>query len=137
YHNFKYMVYFDFNRFHFYVKPIHLNHITRHQLIICQILLTILRKLHIIQRNTSGSSADTKVRSKKVKICAAVIATISNRGRKQVKTKIAVFGREDAITRVEDFARDETDTQVFPFIYHSVQEASDLVDKAIMCDVYL
>ncbi|WP_164667483.1 hypothetical protein [Virgibacillus doumboii] len=54
-----------------------------------------------------------------------------------MKTKIAVFGREALIDRIYSYVEDQDDIEIFPFVYSEAKETADLVEKAIMCDIYL
>lgn len=54
-----------------------------------------------------------------------------------MKIKIAVFGREELIERINDYAGDQDDIELIPFVYSKAFENIDLIEKAIMCDVYL
>ncbi|HLR08506.1 MAG TPA: hypothetical protein VK136_04475 [Bacillota bacterium] len=54
-----------------------------------------------------------------------------------MKTRIAVFGRKDTVARIENYISEKEEIQIFPFIYQHVQETNDLIEKAVMCDIYL
>ncbi|MUV37499.1 L-Ala-D/L-Glu epimerase [Lentibacillus sp. JNUCC-1] len=53
-----------------------------------------------------------------------------------MRVKVAVFGRKEIIDKL---AQHETDrkSELFPFVYEDAAEVYDLVEKAVMCDVYL
>lgn len=54
-----------------------------------------------------------------------------------MKIKIAVFGRKEIIDRISSYVEDQDDIEIFPFVYSEAKETAELVEKAIMCDVYL
>ncbi|WP_217586327.1 hypothetical protein [Lentibacillus saliphilus] len=53
-----------------------------------------------------------------------------------MRVKVAVFGRQEVIDTLSEHVMD-TKTELFPFIYTDAEEVYDLVEKAVMCDVYL
>src|SRR5699024_2923485 len=38
---------------------------------------------------------------------------------------------------IENYISEKEEIQIFPFIYQHVQETNDLIEKAVMCDIYL
>ncbi|WP_163969406.1 hypothetical protein [Oceanobacillus halotolerans] len=54
-----------------------------------------------------------------------------------MKIKVATFGREDIIERIQRYAEDMRDIEIVPFVYKKKAETTMLVEKAIMCDIYL
>lgn len=51
--------------------------------------------------------------------------------------KIAVFGREETIHQINRLTEKIEDVELFPFVYRTAEETDGLVEKAIMCDIYL
>lgn len=54
-----------------------------------------------------------------------------------MKVRIALFGREDIIQLARLYVRDKKHIEVVPFIYKNESDIIELVDQAIMCDVYV
>lgn len=54
-----------------------------------------------------------------------------------MKVKIAVFGCEEIIDRVNQYVEELDDVEIVPFVYSESSEVTDLVEKAVMCDIYL
>src|SRR5699024_8237539 len=54
-----------------------------------------------------------------------------------MKRRIAVYGRKDTVTRIENYISEKEEIQIFPFIYQHVKETNDIIEKVIMCDIYL
>lgn len=54
-----------------------------------------------------------------------------------MKVKMAIFGREDIIQLVRLYVKDKDHLEVVPFIYKNESDIIDLVDQAVMCDVYI
>lgn len=54
-----------------------------------------------------------------------------------MKVKMAIFGREDIIQLVRLYVKDKEHLEVVPFIYKNESDIIDLVDQAVMCDVYI
>jgi len=54
-----------------------------------------------------------------------------------MKIKIAVFGRAELVHRVIEHTKDQNEMECVPFIYTHAHTTPDLVEKAVMCDIYL
>ncbi|MDY0409576.1 hypothetical protein [Paracerasibacillus soli] len=51
--------------------------------------------------------------------------------------KVAVFGREEIINRVQALIEMKGNIEMIPFPYHEAIETRELIERAVMCDVYL
>jgi|GEM_PF-1523154 len=58
-------------------------------------------------------------------------------GGMKLNVKIAVFGHKDIIHKLHSFTADQEDIEIFPFDCSNPKETVQLVEKAIMCDIYL
>ncbi|RYG72248.1 hypothetical protein EU245_11200 [Lentibacillus lipolyticus] len=54
-----------------------------------------------------------------------------------MKVKIAVFGGEEITERVHRLAGDMQDIEIFPLVYTDPSETEALIEKAVMCDIYM
>ncbi|MEN1966793.1 hypothetical protein WMZ97_01840 [Lentibacillus sp. N15] len=54
-----------------------------------------------------------------------------------MKVKIAVFGRKELVDRALVYTEDQEDIEIMPFPYTDVNEIYALIEKAVMCDIYL
>ncbi|PAV31478.1 hypothetical protein CIL05_02150 [Virgibacillus profundi] len=54
-----------------------------------------------------------------------------------MKVKIAVFARFEMMERIKAYTNDEDDFEIVPFTYSNAIETVELIEKAIMCDIYL
>ncbi|SFA96618.1 hypothetical protein SAMN04488072_104202 [Lentibacillus halodurans] len=54
-----------------------------------------------------------------------------------MKVKIAVFGQEDIMNRLYSCVIEQEDIEIFSFTYTEARETAELVEKAVMCDIYL
>ncbi|WP_174615037.1 hypothetical protein [Virgibacillus ihumii] len=54
-----------------------------------------------------------------------------------MKIKIAVFGCEEIVARITSHVELQDDVEIVPFVYSESSETADLVEKAVMCDIYL
>ncbi|MGY0693372.1 hypothetical protein ACW2QC_11350 [Virgibacillus sp. FSP13] len=54
-----------------------------------------------------------------------------------MKIKIAVFGRKEIIERINHYIEDQDDIEIAPFTYTKAHETAELIEKAVMCDIYL
>ncbi|WP_269410646.1 hypothetical protein [Lentibacillus daqui] len=54
-----------------------------------------------------------------------------------MKIKIAVFGRKELVERALVYTEGQDDVEIVPFIYTDAKETADLIEKAVMCDIYL
>lgn len=54
-----------------------------------------------------------------------------------MKVKIAVFGCEEIVAKILSYVEYEDDVEVVPFVYSESRETAELVEKAVMCDIYL
>ncbi len=54
-----------------------------------------------------------------------------------MKVKIAMFGREEIMQLVQLYVKDKEHIEVVPFIYENESDVIHLMDRAIMCDIYI
>lgn len=54
-----------------------------------------------------------------------------------MKTKIGVFGDTKTVHRVRNLAENYSQMELLPFIYESVTEVADKIERAFMCDMIL
>lgn len=54
-----------------------------------------------------------------------------------MKNKIAVFGRKELVNSVITYTEDQDDIEIVPLIHRHAQETSELMEQAVMCDIYL
>lgn len=54
-----------------------------------------------------------------------------------MKVKMAIFGREDILQLVQLYVKDKDHIEVVPFIYENESDVIQLIDRAVMCDVYI
>ncbi|GGB38079.1 hypothetical protein GCM10011409_14420 [Lentibacillus populi] len=54
-----------------------------------------------------------------------------------MKIKIAVFGRKETIDKLNYYVEDQEDIEITPFIFTNAKETIELIEKAVMCDIYL
>lgn len=54
-----------------------------------------------------------------------------------MKVKIAIFGREEVLQLVQLYVKDKEHIEVVPIIYKNESDVIHLMDRAIMCDVYI
>ncbi|WP_040912524.1 hypothetical protein [Lentibacillus jeotgali] len=55
----------------------------------------------------------------------------------KLNVKIAVFGHKDIMHKFYSYAADQEDIEFFLFDYSNPNETAELVEKAVMCDIYL
>ncbi|MBY7144880.1 hypothetical protein KFZ56_17835 [Virgibacillus sp. NKC19-3] len=54
-----------------------------------------------------------------------------------MKVKIAVFGRKEIMNRIKQLVVKRDDLEIIPFPYTNAKNVNTLIDKALMCDIYL
>lgn len=54
-----------------------------------------------------------------------------------MKVKMAVFGREEVLQLVQLYVSDKEQIEVIPFIYENESDVIKLMERAVMCDVYI
>ncbi|WP_087973723.1 hypothetical protein [Oceanobacillus rekensis] len=54
-----------------------------------------------------------------------------------MKTKIAVFGRTEILNRVNILTEEYDNVEILPFVYAHSSEVTEIIESALMCDVYL
>ncbi|GAA0606642.1 hypothetical protein GCM10009001_24840 [Virgibacillus siamensis] len=54
-----------------------------------------------------------------------------------MKVKIAAFGCEEIVSRITNYVNYQDDVEIVPFVYSESSETAELVEKAVMCDIYL
>ncbi|UJL46136.1 hypothetical protein KFZ58_17520 [Virgibacillus sp. NKC19-16] len=54
-----------------------------------------------------------------------------------MRVKIAVFGRKEIMDRIIELVDERNDLEIIPFTYVNVKDLNALIDKALMCDIYL
>lgn len=54
-----------------------------------------------------------------------------------MQAKIAVFGRKETIDRMKGLVSERNDLEIIPFTYTNAGDVNTLIDKALMCDIYL